>query len=61
MLTTVILVFLIIAAYAIVYWGVTRLTLPPNVGTVLVVLLGLVAIAFIYNVVFEHGTWLHFR
>lgn len=44
-----ILVFIVIAAFALIYWGMTQLTLPPNVKTVLIVLMGLIALAFIYQ------------
>jgi hypothetical protein len=46
---TLILLFLIIAAFALLYWGMTQLTLPPNVKTVIIVLMGLIALAFIYQ------------
>lgn len=48
---TLILLFLIIAAFALLYWGMTQMTLPPNIKTVIIVLMGLIALAFIYRVV----------
>lgn len=44
-----VLLFLVVAAFALVYWGMTRLPLPPTVQTVIIVLMGLIALAFIYN------------
>lgn len=48
-MNSLILLFIIIAAFALVYWGMTKLTLPPNVGTVIIVIMGLIALGFIYN------------
>jgi heme A synthase len=44
-----ILLFLIVAAFALVYWGMTSLPLPPTVRTVIIVIMGLIALVFIYN------------
>jgi heme A synthase len=44
-----ILFFILIAAFALVYWGLTALPLPPVVRTVIIVVMGLVALVFIYN------------
>jgi hypothetical protein len=46
---TLVLLFIIVAAFALVYWGMTSLPLPPTVRTVIIVLMGLVALLFIYN------------
>lgn len=48
-MNTLIWLFLICAGFALVYWGITRLTLPPNVQTVIIVLMGLIALAFVAN------------
>jgi hypothetical protein len=48
-MNSLIILFIIIAAFALVYWGMTKLTLPPNVGTVIIVIMGLIALGFIYN------------
>lgn len=50
MLHALILLFIIIAAFALVYWGMTQLTLPPNIKTVIIVIMGLVALIFIYQI-----------
>jgi hypothetical protein len=44
-----ILFFILIAAFALVYWGLTALPLPPVVRTVIIVVMGLIALVFIYN------------
>jgi hypothetical protein len=44
-----ILLFILIAAFALVYWGMTALPLPPVVRTVIIVVMGLIALIFIYN------------
>lgn len=49
MFTTLILILVLLAAFALVWWGVSRLTLPEPVKTVILVILGLVALAIIYN------------
>jgi hypothetical protein len=49
MIHTLIVVFIILAAFALLYWGMTQLTLPPTIKTVLIVILGLIALLFIYN------------
>lgn len=51
MFTTLILILVMLAAFALVWWGVSRLTLPEPVKTVILVILGLVALAVIYNTV----------
>jgi hypothetical protein len=44
-----ILLFILVAAFALVYWGMTALPLPPVVRTVIIVVMGLIALVFIYN------------
>lgn len=44
-----ILLFVLVAAFALVYWGMTALPLPPVVRTVIIVVMGLIALVFIYN------------
>jgi heme A synthase len=51
-----ILLFVLVAAFALVYWGMTALPLPPVVRTVIIVVMGLIALAFIYNT-FASGGW----
>lgn len=48
-MNTLLLIFIILAAFALVYWGMTQLPLPPVVKTVLIVVMGLLALIFIYN------------
>jgi presenilin-like A22 family membrane protease len=39
----------IVAAFALIYWYLTTLTLPPVVKNLIIVVCGLIAIVFIYN------------
>lgn len=55
MFTTLILVLIILAAFALVWWGVSTLTIPQPVKTVILVILGLVMLAIIYNAVATGG------
>lgn len=49
MIGTLILVLIILAAFSLVWWGVNSLTLPQPVKVVVLVILGLIALLFIYN------------
>jgi heme A synthase len=49
MIHSLIGIFIIVAVFALIYWGMTQLPLPPVVRTVIVVIMGLVALLFIYN------------
>jgi heme A synthase len=49
MIHSLIGIFIIIAVFALIYWGMTQLPLPPVVRTVIIVIMGLVALLFIYN------------
>jgi hypothetical protein len=51
----IILLFIIVAAFALVYWGMTALPLPPVVRTVIIVVMGLIALVFIYNLLVGGG------
>lgn len=55
MFTTLILVLILLAAFALVWWGVSSLAIPQPVKTVILVILGLVALAIIYNSVAGGG------
>jgi hypothetical protein len=55
MFTTLILVLILLAAFALVWWGVSSLAIPQPVKTVILVILGLVALAIIYNSVASGG------
>jgi hypothetical protein len=61
MIHTLIVVFIILAAFALLYWGMTQLTLPPTIKTVLIVILGLIALLFIYNMFAGGGPGLSLR
>jgi hypothetical protein len=52
---TLIVLFIIVAAFALVYWGMTAMPLPPVVRTVIIVVMGLIALLFIYNMVAGGG------
>jgi hypothetical protein len=56
---TLIVLFIIVAAFALVYWGMTALPLPPVVRTVIIVVMGLIALVFIYNM-FAGGSTMNF-
>lgn len=49
MFTTLILILVLLASFALIWWGVSRLTLPEPIKTVILVILGLIALALIYN------------
>jgi hypothetical protein len=53
---TLILLFIVVAAFALVYWGMTALPLPPTVRTVIIVIMGLIALVFLYNMFAGGGT-----
>ena len=58
MFTTLILVLILIAAFSLVWWGVSSLALPQPVKVVILVVLGLIALAVIYNFVAGGGAHL---
>ena len=60
-MTTLLLLFIILAAFALLYWGVTQLALPPMVKTVLIVVAGMFALVFLYNMVSGGGLSLRLR
>lgn len=55
MFLTLILVLIVIAAFSLLYWGLTQMTLPQPVKIVLIVVLGLIGLAIIYNSVASGG------
>jgi hypothetical protein len=59
MIGTLITIFIILAAFALVYWGMSQLTLPPTIKVVIVVIMGLIALAFIWNLFAGGGGGLH--
>ena len=59
MFTTLILAIILLAGFALVWWGISQLTLPQPVKIVILVILGLLALAFIYNAVSGGGVHLN--
>ena len=59
-MSTIILLFFVLAVFALVYWGMTQLPLPPVVRTVIIVLMGLIALYYVWGLI-GHGTNLSFR
>ena len=55
MIHTLILLFIIIAVFALVYWGLTQLPMPLVVKIVIIVVMGLFALLFIYQSVAGGG------
>lgn len=55
MITTLIILFFGLAAFALVWWGISRLALPEPVKTVVLVMIGLVALWFLYNLFVGHS------
>lgn len=53
MFTSLLLAIILLAGFALVWWGVSQLTLPPPVKIVILVMLGLIALAWIYNAVID--------
>ena len=55
MITTLLLLLILLAAFALVWWGVGRLAVPEPIKTIVLVILGLLALVFIYNMVSGGG------
>ena len=55
MFTTLILVLILLGAFALVWWGVNRMAVPEPIKTIVLVILGLIALAIIYNAVAGGG------
>ena len=49
MIVTLLQVLIFLAAISLLYWGFSKLTLPEPVKTILMVVIGLVLLAFIWN------------
>lgn len=54
MITSLILILILLAAFSLVWWGVNRMAVPEPIKTIVLVILGLVALLFIYNMVAGH-------
>ena len=61
MFTTLILVLILLGAFALVWWGVNRMAVPEPIKTIVLVILGLIALAIIYNAVAGGGFHLGLR
>jgi hypothetical protein len=55
MFIQLIAIIIVIAAFALVYWGVKQMALPPTVQIVITVIAGLIGLALIYNWVVGGG------
>lgn len=51
MLATLIVIFLLLAAASLIWWGIGQLTLPQPVRVVVLVVFGLLCLGVIYNYV----------
>lgn len=49
MISSLIGLFIILCVFAVLYWGMQQLPLPPVVKTVIIVVMALVMLLFIYN------------
>lgn len=58
-MNTIIGLFILLAILALVWWGVSRLTLPEPVKTVVLVVIGIVALVWLYHTFAGGGTSLH--
>ena len=56
-LATIICIFLILAAFALVWWGVNRLSIPEPIKTVVLVTMGLIMLVIIWTWVTGGGIW----
>lgn len=55
MITTIILILILLAAFSLVWWGIGRMAVPEPIKTIVLVILGLLALLFIYNMVVGNG------
>lgn len=60
MISSLIVLFIILCVFAVLYWGMTQLPLPPVVRTVVIVVMALVMLLFIYNMFAGGGSGFHF-
>lgn len=52
---TLILVLIILAAFGLVFWGASRMGIPEPIRTIMLVIVGLIALAFLYSLVAGGG------
>ena len=50
MISTLITLFILLAIFALIWWGVNRLALPEPFKTVILVIVGLVGLVWLYHV-----------
>jgi hypothetical protein len=56
MIVTILLLLILLAAFSLVWWGVNRMAVPEPIKTIVLVILGLLALLFIFNMVSGHST-----
>ena len=61
MIVTILLLLILLAAFSLVWWGVNRMAVPEPIKTIVLVILGLLALLFIYNMVSGGGLHLSMR
>ena len=59
MIVTILLLLILLAAFSLIWWGVNRMAVPEPIKTIVLVILGLLALLAIYNMVAGNG--LHFN
>ncbi len=55
MISTLIYVLFVVAAFSLVYWGVSKMALPDPVRTVLIVVMGLIGLLILWNLIAGSG------
>jgi intracellular septation protein A len=55
MFTTLFLILIVLAAASLLWWGITKLSLPPTVSVVVQVAFGLICLWFIYTIFVNGG------
>jgi hypothetical protein len=59
MIVTILLLLILLAAFSLIWWGVNRIAVPEPIKTIVLVILGLLALLVIYDLVAGNG--LHFN
>lgn len=49
MIGTFVTLIILLAAFSLLWWGINSLSLPPPVKTVVLVIFGLIMLAYLYN------------
>ncbi len=55
MITTLIYVLFVVAAFSLVWWGVSKMPLPDPVRIVLIVVMGLIGLLILWNLIAGAG------